>query len=254
VIERIENILQLCHTEQRAMPPTKLYCEDWLLRVTLDWFADHPDVHHELRIPNGIRWYSEALLASQFLQNPPAQNGVRLKENYTHADGAIGNFDIGHLGEGDLSLDNAATHFVVLEAKVNSKLSKRITNDPNYDQAARTVACMGHIISVAQRQSADINTLGFFVVAPASRIDKGIFADELAIDSIINKVSTRVENYNTPAKQVWFNEWFLPMLEFIDIAPVSWENIRDTISNVNANDGESFSQFYQRCLHYNGVI
>lgn len=251
MIERIKGILERSDTDDRVMPPTELYNEGWLLRASLDWFADHPAISHEMAVPTGSMWYSEALLPSQFLAR---WRGDPLTETYTHADGAIGQFRIGKSGAGDLALDADATRFVVLEAKLNSKLSSGIKNAPGYDQAARSVACMGHIIADAGRRPEDIATLSFFVVAPASQIDAGVFSQQLTKDAIWEKVSQRVAGYEDPRRDEWLSQWFRPTLDRIDVRAVSWESIGVLIASTDADSGQAYSGFYSRCLEYNRLV
>jgi predicted type IV restriction endonuclease len=54
----------------------------------------------------------------------------------------IGHFNIGKDGRGDFTLKPDATHFVVLEAKMFSKLSAGTTRASYYNQAARYVGCI----------------------------------------------------------------------------------------------------------------
>ena len=51
------------------MPPTQLYNEGWMLRLTLDRFVslDLNREQHALAVSPGCRWYSEAYLPSAFL-------------------------------------------------------------------------------------------------------------------------------------------------------------------------------------------
>ena len=233
------------------MPPTELFNEGWLLRLALDWFAGHPDVSHPLGKPAGARWYSEALLPSQFAAR---SRGDSLAETHTHADGAVGHFRIGHTGKGDLALESGASHFVVLEAKLNSKLSFGVKNAPGFDQAARTVACIAHILSVARVRPEQMSRLGFFVVAPTAQIERRVFATELTKESIRQKVERRVRAYKSRAQDHWFSNWLLPVLDFIDVEALSWESVATTIE---AHDNETeawFTEFYECSLYYNRVL
>ena len=174
-----------------------------------------------------------------------------MTETYTHADGAVGQFRIGESGAGDLALDGGAKHFVVLEAKLNSKLSSGIKNAPGYDQAARNVACMGHIMALAGCRPETTDALGFFVVAPASQIERGVFEGQLSKESIEQKVSQRIAAYEDAERKTWFDEWFAPMLERMQVAAVSWEDVSAAIAAADEPSGRSFGDFYARCLRYN---
>ena len=242
-IEEIRDMLERSVTSDRVLPPTELFNEGWLLRLTLDWFASHPAVSHRMNVPEGAKWYSEALLSSQF--------GAPHKETHTHADGVIGHFRIGQAGDGDLALESDATHFVVLEAKLKSKLTPNVTNASGFNQAARSVACMAHAMSVAKLRPEQVARFGFFVIAPASRIKRGVFASELAKDSLRRKVESRVCAYQDKTYNKWFSDWFLPVLDGIEVDSLSWEDIRTTIDAHDGEAGQWFEEFYEHCLYYN---
>ena len=248
-IERVRSILERSTTRECVMPPTLLFNEGWLLRLAIDWFSNNPDITHPLGVPNGAKWYSEALLPTQFAARSRTDS---LAEKHTHADGAIGHFRIGQTGEGDLALEADTSHFVVLEAKLNSKLSKGVKADPRFDQAARTVACMAHIFAVANVQPNQMERFGFFVIAPESQISRGVFASNLDKTSIRQKVEERVAQYYESKKQDdWLSAWFLPVLDRIEIKAISWENVAATIRAKDSEAGLWFSEFYLCCLHYN---
>lgn len=249
MIDRTQAMIARAHTEDRVMPPTALYNEGWLLRSALDWFADRPvATHPALSVPHSARWYSEALLASPFLAR---WRGDPLAETYTHADGAVGQFRIGDAGGGDLALDHDASHFVILEAKLGSKLSAGIKNAPGYDQAARSVACMAHSLAAAGRRASHVDVLGFFVVAPASQIKDGVFDEHTSKESVREKVSLRVSAYNDAGLDAWLANWFLPMLERMTLAALSWESVVAAIAQKEPQAGQAIAQFYQRYLAFN---
>jgi len=229
------------------MPPTELFNEGWLLRLALDWFSKHPEVQSPLRVPTGSHWYSEALLPTQFGSR---KGGIALGESHTHADGAIGRFTIGGTGAGDLVLAGNATHFVIVEAKLNSKLSAGVTNAPNFDQAARNVACMARVMCEADVRPEQISRLGFVVVAPASQIDRGYFASELTKESLQAKVASRAAAYEEAAQTTWVEEWFLPVLDAMEVDAVSWETVLATIEAHDDSADHWFAEFYDCCLHY----
>ena len=250
MFSQIIKMLQTCDTDQGVLPPSEVYNEDWMLRLILDWFSRQPASDHQLSFENGARWYSELLLPSQFL---PRYQRDPQAEAYTHADGVIGHFSIDRSGKGDIDLDPDAKQFMVVETKIFSKLSRGIKNFENYDQAARTIACIAQTLSLTQRQISDISKLGFYVVAPENQLKfEPTFQTLLEKDSIRIKVQKRIKAYSDPtdaeAKNRWFKTWFLPTLECIDIQCLTWEKI---ISYINANDrhnGDALSEFYENCL------
>src|SRR5438093_10667377 len=93
--ERIGEMFRLASTENRLFPATVFYNEGWLLRLVLDWFS-RPDGRQNsegnlLGFAQGARWYSEALLSSQFLARHQSDH---LAEGWTHAARVIGHVRI----------------------------------------------------------------------------------------------------------------------------------------------------------------
>ena len=246
VFGQIQMLLRSCETDTPFMPPTKLYNEGWMLRLTLDYFAsfDFGNEPHPLAVPPGCRWYSEAPLPSAFL---PESRGDHRAESWTHADGAIGHFD--PISNGYLKLSKGAEHFVVLEAKMFSKLSPGVKNAVYFNQAARNVACIAEVLNRAKRPVTEFNALGFHVLAPKIQIMQGLFNEYLTKDSLRTVVEQRVKEYEGKLNG-WFSEWFLPMLENLDIKVICWEDLIAFIIERDP-DGLQLRTFYERCLEFN---
>jgi len=248
VFNQIEGFLKSCATDVPVMPPTQLYNEGWMLRLTLNWFSsiDLENEPYPLAVPADCRWYSEALLPSVFL---PELRGDSRAESWTHADGVIGHFDIGNGAKGNLTLHSNAKHFVVLEAKMFSKLSAGVKNASYYNQAARNVACIAEVLKRAGRPVTEFKALGFYVLAPASQIQRGVFDEQLTKDSLRAVVERRVKEYGGKRDR-WFSQWFLPIHERLDTKAISWE---DLIAFLTVRDPEAYqlSAFYGQCLRFN---
>jgi len=217
-----------------------------MLRLTFDFFSTLRISNHALSIPEGSRWYSEALLPSAFL---PRSRSDSLAESWTHADGVIGHFEIGKGAKANLILSRDATHFVVLEAKMFSKLSPGVKHASYFDQAARNIACMAEVLNRAERPPSEFTLLGFYVLAPQAQIEQGIFAADLNRDSIKGKVERRVKEYG--GQDDWFRQWFIPTLARIKIEALSWEELIVTIRNRDSDAGHELDEFYKLCLQYN---
>ena len=233
--------------DQPAFPPTEIYSEGWLLRLILQWFSDHRPIASPLAFHPNARWFSEALLPSPFL---PRFQGDPLAEARTHADGVIGQIEIGRAGKADLELAGAATQFIVLEAKISSPLSAGTTNAPDYDQAARNVACIAEVLQRSGRLPGDVEELGFFVLAPKEKIDRGDFDDALDPKSIRMKVEARAESYDGEHDE-WLANWFHPLMEQISIGHLSWEDIIDQVRKVDQGAAKSLGDFLGNCLEFN---
>ena len=226
-------------------PRTLIYNEGWLLRLALDWFSRNSIASHPLSVPPDGCWYSEALLPSAFL---PRSRGDPLGELWTHADAAIGHFRVGAGAKGDLSLLAGATYFVVLEAKLFSGLSGGTSHALYFDQAARTVACMAETLKRSGRRPKSMSRLGFFVLAPRSRIGRRRFK-EMEPCSSRHKVERRVKEYQGDQDE-WLQQWFLPTWERIQLAVVAWEEVMDVIAMHDADASEELGVFYGHCLNY----
>ena len=258
MLNKIQQLLETCGKQDSVLPATELYSEGWILRLVLDWFAKHRDNNdHPLSFGPSSRWFSEALIPPPFL---PTYRGDPLSEAWTHADGVIGNFNIGAGGKCELTLRQDTKHFVVTEAKMFSKLSAGITHDPNYDQAARNVACIAELLERHDLPANCFSKLGFYVLAPKEQIEmKPSFKSKTKKESIRKKVEQRVQSYinrneDYEKKQKWFVGFFLPMLEIIDIQCLSWEEIIDYIKSKDSAEGEELSKFYHNCLKYNKFV
>lgn len=246
-LTRVQTLLEQCSNGNRCFPPTILYNEGWMLRLAIDWFARNKIKNHPLAVPEGSTWYSEALLPSTFL---PRYRGDKYSEAWTHADGVIGNIEIGQSGAGDLSIHSHAKHFVVLEAKMFSKLSSGTKNASYYNQAARNVACIAEVLRKGNIKPSELSCMGFYVLAPKSQIDDGIFDLLVKRDSVRDTVRRRITEYDK-SKEDWWQNSFMPTLDKIDIQTISWEDIITKIKETNLSEGQELSNFYDICLQYN---
>jgi hypothetical protein len=247
IAERIKAMLQACEGGEPLFPPNELYNEKWLLRVALDWFAEHGGDRYPLSPLEGARWFSEAWLPSAFL---PRYRGDKLAEARTHADAVIGHFTIGEHGTAGLSLKPEARQFVLVEAKIFNRLSAGVKNSPGYDQAARSVACIAEVLRRAERDPEDMESLGFVIIAPRARIDDGVFAWEVAADSIRAKVRRRVMEYGGE-RDAWFRDWFEPTLDRVEVHALSWEDLVEVVAFHDPPAGQFIDSFYGQCLRYN---
>jgi len=219
----------------------------------MDWFSTHRVPDHLLNFSKDARWYSEALLPSAFLAS---HRGDPLAESWTHADGVIGHFEIGKEGKTDLWLPQDGEHLVILEAKMFAPLSSGVTRAPYFDQAARTVACIAEVLKRVDRHPSELSHLGFYVLAPRSQVDQGVFNEGMDRESIRQKVERRVNDYrdhDEPKHRrhtTWLGDWFEPTLQQIDIDVLSWEQSIQTIAEHDSSSAGSIQEFYQQCARF----
>ncbi len=251
-LDIIWKLMKQADTDSTVFPPTELYNEGWMLRILLAIQAEgkgcFPFSFHQR-----ARWFSEAELNSPFLRRwSSTKNRPKdpLAEGHTHTDGAIGHFEFRLDTKTGFSLTADSMQFIVVEAKMEKPLSPGVTNEPDYDQAARTVACMAWTIYESNRPVDDLESLGFYVIAPEDRIRKGIFEAEMRKSSIEEKVKNRKNRYRKDEVkyqelQKWFEDFFIPTLERIDIECISWKETINRIGN------RSIWSFYEQCREFN---
>jgi len=242
----IIKMLEIAHTDATVFPPTTLYNESWMLRIVLS--AQSEGIRClPFTFLSGAKWFSEALIGSPFLHR---WRGDRLAENVTHLDGVIGHFGFRPETKAGLMLTADSKQFVVIEAKIFAHLSKGVTNAPDYDQAARSVACIAWAIKQANRAVEDFESLGFYVISPHEQIRGGIFSSQVNKSSIKEKVGSRISAYSGDDRkyaelQTWYKDFFIPTLERIEIHCISWESAIDAIGE------PAVREFYDRCLRFN---
>jgi hypothetical protein len=244
----LSRLIQKFDPEFSNYPPTTLYSEGWLLRLVLDWFSQSSIIDHPLSFSPGSTWFSEPRLYSAFL---PRFRGDPLAELHTNADGAIGEFEVGRSGKTGLVLNENASNFFVLEAKLFSLLSKGVKNALFFDQAARNVACIAEVLHRAGVIPREMVSIGFFVLAPKVQIDQGLFSEQLSKESIRSKVKQRVEAYDGERDE-WFESAFRPLMGVIQIGEISWESIIEDVQMVDSSFGADLGEFYEDCLRFNG--
>ena len=241
------DLLPDINQEKPSFPPTILYNEGWLLRLVVDWFSNSGITDHPLSFPKDGHWFSEARIPSAFL---PRFRGDPLAESHTNADGVIGHFTIGITGKTDLALRPDANHFVVLEAKLYSGLSKGVTNATYFDQASRTVACMAEVLKRADCGPASFTNLGYYILAPAEQIKARTFSRHMDKSSIKDKVDRRVTSYRGKRDE-WFKDWFTPTLDKIDVDSISWETLLDIVRGKDPRIGQGLFEYYSSCMRFN---
>ena len=235
---------------------TELYNEGWMLRLVLFWFHKNPQCSYndKISMKQGVHWFSEGRLESPFKKDK--ELGIKKDEGYTQADGVYGNIEIGDKGDSDIKLAKNCKQFIVTEAKIYSKFSKRITHIKKYDQAARNIACMYQIVENyrnSDQTNQEIEDIAFYTLLPQSQIeDERTFTEYTSVEHILETIENRIKPYNGKMKEwkEWF-DYFSDFLNKIKIELISWEEIRDFIISKDKEYGIMLSDFYNKCLKYN---
>jgi hypothetical protein len=230
--------------------PTEIYNEGWLLRCLLHQFSTAEVSNFPLTFYSDSSWFSEAILPTAFKAR---KRGDKFAEKGTNADGVIGHFRRRDRTKAGFELISSAKQFVVIEAKINSSLSSRIKNAENFDQAARSVACMAEVLKRANIAPDKIEQLAFIVLAPKSSIDSGKFTMEMKEKSIRNKVKKRIYDYNGDLDD-WYQKYFEPTLEVIDLQTLSWEKAIEVLCTKNSDAADELLDFFKRCSQFNSAL
>ena len=269
VIEQIAELYLKCNNKQeKCFPPTALFNETWMLRLILDWFKQNNDKttdEHFLHFSETAKWYSEPLLPTPFIR-------INKPEHRTSADAILGEWESDGTKEG-VKIPVKAKQFFVLEAKMNSGLSKstKNTQEEGYLQSSRTIACMIQMLydrnGGSEKNTEDNIKVAYYVIAPEEKIKhiKGQMLQNSLSDNngsdpqirsvIKTQVECRVKGSEGSDSDSLKNEW-LPYLNnsigAIHIGLETWEDILDYIKNIDAdNNYDGLSFFYQKCIEYN---
>ena len=127
---------------------------------------------------------------------------------------------------------------------------------PGFDQAARNIACMAAVIESSGCSMESFTSIGFHVLVPKSQIQKeASFKEFMQKASVHQKVRQRVEAYkgrpDYENKQQWFENYFEPLIDKIDVSLISWEIIIDSIGAYDKEMGKKLLEFYDLCCKYN---
>lgn len=249
-LDRIISILDAAGGLGTSIPPTLLYNESWLMRLMLSLeiegipclpFPLEPDT----------RWFSEARLPTRFARRSRLD---KKGEPPTHADGVVGHFSFATNTKASLELNPEGSQFVVLEGKIFSTLRKDVKNAMDYDQAARSIGCMAQSLCRSRKPPELWKSLGFYLFAPQSQIDRGIFVNAMQKESIRAAIRGRIDSYQCEERnemQEWVRLWFEPLLDRLESRCVSWEETIEKVNRYDSEAGAQMEQFYGRTLEFN---
>jgi hypothetical protein len=256
----IDIVRESAASDRPRFPPTEIFNEGWMLRLVLDAAERLKVKDHPLEFKDGAQWFSEALLLSPFR---PRMRSDKLGEGFTNADAVVGHFLFNASTKAGLRIRSDATQLVVFEAKMFSNLSKGTTNAPEFDQAARNVACMAEAIAMSGRALPEFQTLGFFVVAPIKekRSNAASNLEQLTnVDSIRRAVANRIAGYEAATRSEaiplrrWERDNLLPLIDLLAstgrLAVLSWEDCIAKIAEHDPRVGAELHTFYEHCLTF----
>lgn len=240
-MKNILKIIKSIDTQEIHLNPTEIYNEGWMTRLLV-----YHSIQEKLKI-NGIdfgkinNWTSEALIASPFIN----EDARPRKEGYTHADMAIGDFQVDYAASGKIVLNPDAKLFGIIEAKMKSNLSQGTSNASTYNQASRNVACIADLVKDTPCQTF------FGVVAPAKTLSRHSISEQIRKENILSQIKGRFEPYSTEFKIKRKMDVILKKAKDCKVWMLSYEDWIASFETVEVK--ETLHAFYQKALKWNRV-
>jgi hypothetical protein len=147
---------------------------------------------------------------------------------------------------------------IVIEAKIGSKLSERITNADKYNQAARSIACLAELIIKAQQKETlppnYVDKCFFIVFGPKGKVGAWKGANDDNIKQLFdigednaNRILKQIENRGTRND----NDKFLTVVSqiFRKSTFLSWEDVLNSmLCQHHDNNLKQLAKFYKTVL------
>lgn len=238
-MEAILEIIQSIDSNQPNVNPTEIYNEGWMTRLLV-----YHSIKQEMKLEHVIdfssinNWTSEGLISSPFISSQ------HQREGYTHADMAIGDFEVDFRVRGEIRVNDNAKIFGIIEAKMGSNLSQRTSNVKDYNQVSRNITCISH-------NTFDKDCTTFFVVlAPKSTIDKHHIRKQVHLDHILEQIRKRFNEY--PSDSIERENQAL-IMQKVNQCKTFIIDYQDWIDRFHKSEREFLQDFYEKCLEYNRI-
>ena len=243
VCEAVEAMEACCGQYGTPIARSEVYNETWLLRMVLSCLHDYKgdfnascpkeerEILNRIRDAVRVRWISEGGL------RPTLKN-----EGTTWTDAIIG--AVGIKDDVDDELDsetkrgivlnreNKNVGVVVIEAKVGSKLSKGTRNYPEYNQAARNIACLAQLVMDDRCDLVD--KCSFVVLGPREHIKswEGLIDNQKRVGNALDVIKAHLTHRRTD------DDRFVSVASIIasNSMAISWESIIDALVNQRLRD------------------
>lgn len=243
MLDAVFDILSKADTPETNIPLGDLYNPSWLLRLAL-YEANRGRLDEEVFVMHpGANWHADAILPTPF---EAAFRGDRLAECRLQVDAVAGHIKVGGRGGEEITLLPDPTQFCVYLANINSPLSDGTCEYPGFNPAARTVACMAETLARSKACLSAFQHLGLYVITASGSVHNSTIKNHLTQDSLAKTVQSRVEAYegrkDYASKKEWFESYFLPTLDRLEIGLLDWEYL--FIENA------ALMEFYGKCRDY----
>ncbi len=234
-------IINTIETSKANINPTIIYNEGWMTRLLVYYSIQEQIKIKEIDFSLINHWTSEALISSPFVK------ASKLREGYTHADIALGDFNVKYENRGEIIVCPKASQFGIIEAKMKSPLSKGTTHAKDYNQASRNITCIAHNTSL------DCNTF-FYVALPECKLPKKNRAGS-TIAKIIDKeeIKRQIKKRLSPfvlneIAEINENDILLKV-EKCEVGLITYEEWIEKFTDTKIK--ETLNDFYSNCIKWN---
>ena len=242
ILDNIRYIITSIDKPLSNINPTQIYNEGWMTRLLVYNSIVEKLVYNEIDFSKMKNWCSEALISSPFL---PRTKSDPLAEGYTHADIALGDFEVDFSYRGEINLIEPFKVFGIIEAKMGSNLSQGTKNIENYNQAARNIICIAFNTYKLECK------IFFGVVAPEKIINKHDISYQLKKENILSQVIERFNMYDDDFKASVKMDLIISKINECRIFISSYEEWINHFDNQDIK--KALNEFYDKSIKWNKI-
>ena len=236
----IIEIIKSIDTTHKNLNPTVIYNEGWMTRLLVRQSTIESLKLGIINFSNETKWTSEALISSPFIKVK------KYPEGHTHADIAVGDFEINFSKRGEVEVDDNASIFGIIEAKMGSNLTPGTSHVKEYNQATRNLVCIAHNCLTKP----DCKTF-FYVVAPDKKIKDHDINSQIALDFIKKQIENRFNLYPLEDIEKLNKVPIIKGVENCTITAISYEKWISMITDATAK--KTLENFYAKAKIWNRI-
>ena len=236
----INKIIDSIDQEQPNLNPTQIYNEGWMTRLLVKFSIEDKLKFKGIDFYSIRHWCSEALISSPFL---PRERKDLLAESHTHADMAVGDFEVNFERNSEIKLKNNPNLFGLVEAKMGSNLGQGVTHAKNYNQASRSLACIAYVTKYTSCK------IFFSVVAPEDTLKKYRIDKQIDKEFMMQQIRDRFNQYEEKFKKDKDMDGVLAKANECDVWSASYEVWIDAINDPQLK--RALKTFYGKSKKWN---
>lgn len=261
IMSTVNQIRKICD-RYSTIPKSEIYNETWMLRLTLALLKEI-DIKNRgpiSEICQAVKsgWISEGGLKPVFKREHTTWTDAILGRVYCDEN----NRNV-KIKSSDLLEGGEYQGVIVVEAKMASKLSPKVTHSESYNQVVRNVACLSRLVLESSHDLGPNikNTSRVVVLAPESKIDK--WQDDAGrlikrwkddADKMACEIQTIITNDERYENDLWkrpndnkFLERFNEIVRAISLKScvISWESILEFIDKYAQKYFSQLAEYYE---------